>query len=317
MWRRKPAARAARQRRPSFDDGPRGREAPAARAAAVGGTSDSPRERLGGGSNTTPGAWTGINRGKQLAKEDAKARRGEPTRSDLREADPRVAAKKAYWAENRHARGAGFEAWSDTPEARAGANAAADRAAATRQTAATRGPSRERARNARRQERELKKAAATRRANCAEAGMAPSRASVSSDSEADISVSPPPSQGAVSSEGITYEKSGGRLGGGDVKMESEEDKEATWGDPYYEDEGGESEEAVSESEADAERSARKGQKSVREELAALAATLAESLKTAAEEQARRDAAARDERARAMYAGYQAAKRESKGKGGKR
>ena len=102
-------------------------------------------------------------------------------------------------------------------------------------------------------------------------------------------------------------------------MESEEDKEEEEfaGITYYEDEGGESEEAVSESEADAGRSARKGKKSLREEVAELRAALVESVKTASEEQARRELHARDERARAMWAGYQAAKREWKGKGGKR
>ena len=104
-----------------------------------------------------------------------------------------------------------------------------------------------------------------------------------------------------------------------MKIESEEDEEVEEfaGITYDEDEGAESEEAVSESEADAERSARKGKNSWREELAEVKATLLESVKTAAEEQARRDAAARDERARAMYAGYQAARREWKGKGGRR
>ena len=103
-----------------------------------------------------------------------------------------------------------------------------------------------------------------------------------------------------------------------MKIESEDEEvEEFAGITYDEDEGAESEEAVSESEADAERSARKGKKSVREELADLRAALAESVKTASEEQARRELHARDERARAMYAGYQAARREWKGKGGRR
>ena len=81
--------------------------------------------------------------------------------------------------------GTEIEEWSASPDAQAGAKAAADNAAGGRdRAAATRRAGRgDAARHERRQKHELDKAAATRREGRGDAALAPTWASVSSDRE--------------------------------------------------------------------------------------------------------------------------------------